>query len=516
MLHAVALASLAIAALPASAQGFRIDGFKLDGQNPLGEAASQAVLKPFIGEAAGIERLQEAASALETELRNKGWGFYRVTLPPQEAQGMITLKVLGFKVGSVTVKGNRQFSDENIRASLPPLKEGEVPNSLALARSLAVANENPSKRVTAAFREGKAPDTIDVNLEAADSRPYYGFAVLNNSGAKGPTGRFRSTVGVSHANLFGLDHQFTATATSSPGHWNAVKQFGLNYRAPVYAFGGMVTGYYSYSTTSSGVIANAFNVTGGGKFGGLSYTQYFAPRGDYRDYVTIGIDDKHFLSNTTFIQANARVGALDTRTRPLSLGYVGRMEEKWGNWGFNVDYARNLRGGRDNTNAAYATSNANATTQWHAWRFGADANWQLPRNWLLTGRIKGQTTNRPLLSGEMFGVGGSSSVRGVEERIVSGERGWQTNLEITTPGFFDNRVRAVGFWDMGRISRIQPAPGVLGSESVASLGAGLRWNMATSFGLSMSANVDYGRVIRGTAAYPRGHDKLHFSLTARY
>ena len=490
--------------------------FKVEGENPIGEAQAQRVLQAFTGEAPTLDRLQEASAALEKALRDAGYGFFRVNLPPQETSGTITLKIIQFPIGKLTLSNNKFFDDANIRASVPALTQGQTPNTQRLARALAVANENPAKRLTAAFKEGSVPDTIDVALEVADNRPWYGFMQLNNSGTGGNTGRWRVTGGLSHANLWNLDHQGTLTYTTSPEHWNEVKQFGFNYKAPIYALGGMITAYYSYSTVFSGVVADAFRVTGGGRFGGISYTQYLAPRGDYRDYVTLGIDDKYFINDTRFIQSNAALGG-NARTRPLTATYTGRYEQKWGSVGFNVDYARNWRSGANNTDAAYVASpRAGASSAWSAWRGGLDALYALPADWSLNAKLRGQAARVPLLSGEQFGLGGVGSVRGVPDRAISGESGFSSTLEVLSPQWnvWDGGLRALGFVEGGKVYREYRgiAPTTPLKDSIASTGLGLRYSYKTL----LSINLDYGRVISPSATIKRGTDKLHATFIIKY
>ena len=146
----IALATLALAAIahPAHAQisspppaeaSFTVSGYAVEGDNPLGEAQTQAALAPFVGQHVGIERLQQAATALETLLRENGYGFYRVVLPPQDIGGVIRLQMFRFTVGTVEIKGNQFFSNDNILRSLPQLATGSSPNTNALARDLALA-----------------------------------------------------------------------------------------------------------------------------------------------------------------------------------------------------------------------------------------------------------------------------------------------------------------------------------------------------------------------------------------
>jgi hemolysin activation/secretion protein len=474
----------------------------------------------------GLDRLQAAAEALERALHDAGFGFYRVILPPQESGEVVALKVLAFVLGQVTVKSNQFFSEPNIRASLPALREGASPNTLTLARDLALANENPAKRVVAAFRPGEKPDTLDANLEVADSRALSGFAQLANSGTAA-TGISRLTFGASHANLFDRDHQITATYTFSPEQLSAVKQWGVFYRAPVYGIGGMVSAYWTESNVSSGTAAGV-NITGGGRFAGIQYTQYFAPRGDYRDYFTISFDDKQFNNNVTIAGAGAAPAAnacARIASRPITGSYSGRYEGADLTVSFNADYARNFPGGTRNAQADYdncnppADASKNLTAAWSMLRFGGDAGWRLAGDWLLAGRVRSQFTGNALIAGEKFGVGGAQSVRALNERALAGDTGVSGSIELWTPPMWAG-IRWLAFYDAGRVKTLQPAPGSLSYEAVASVGFGMRWSYQTQ----MSLALDYGVVVQGNAPNAdvtnrqnvRGHDRLHLNLVMKF
>src|SRR4051812_47895671 len=79
-------------AMPAAAPAavFAIKGFKVTGDNPLGDGETSRVLAPFLRANATIETLQQATTALETELRAKGFGLHRVALPPQDVGDTVT------------------------------------------------------------------------------------------------------------------------------------------------------------------------------------------------------------------------------------------------------------------------------------------------------------------------------------------------------------------------------------------------------------------------------------------
>lgn len=539
-----ALAIAACIASPATlaqadAQGptFVVSAYRVEGENPLGETAARNILAGFTGEKVSLDQLQAAAAALERALHDAGYGFYKVVLPPQDSERVVVLRVLAFTIGSVRVRNNEFRDEANVRTSLPELKEGASPNTLRLARDLALANENPGRRVVSAFRAGAKPDTVDATLEVNDSRPLTGFAQLANTGTAA-TGMQRLTVGASHSNLFDRDHQLTATYTWSPEQQSKVRQWGAFYRAPLYGWGGMLSAYYTESNVQSGTAAGVA-ITGGGQFGGVQYTQYFAPRGDYRDYLTIGYDFKLFESNVL----GAPVGCARIGSRPLSLSYAGRYEGADQVLTFNIDGVRNLPGGIANAQAHYDACNApadaskNFSAAWSALRLGGDLAWRLPRDWQLAARLRYQAAAQALIPGEKFGIGGAQSVRALGERALVGDSGVQFSAEVWTPALAGG-ARFLVFYDYGRVKNYLPlagfisyssAPpgvallsghGLTSYDSVGSVGIGLRWQYEATFALSL----DFAQVVQGNAPSAdvlnlqnvRGHNRLHLNALLRF
>ena len=488
---------------------FSVTGFVVEGDNPLPETLTQSSLAPYVGSHHGIERLQEAATALETVLRAQGFGFYRVVLPPQDIGGVIKLQMFKFTLGNVVVKGNQVFSNENILRSLPELASGSSPNTYRLARDLSLANESPSKRANVTFKQGDVADTIDATVDVVDSKTLTGFVTLNNTGTAA-TGYNRLTAGISHTNLFDRDQQGTITYTTSPSDPGRVHQYGGYYRAPIYGWGGMLSAYYTASSVDSGVVANSINVTGRGEFAGVQYTHYFAPQGDYRSFLMLSLDDKHFDNSGITTIAGTPLFP-DYRTRPFTVSYTGRIEKKWGLGGFNVDFAHNLNFGGGMDTASYVANRAGASPGWGALRYGADLAMPLPSNWLFNTRLRGQISGDSLVPGEQFGIGGAQSVRGLTERVLAGDSGVQGSIEFWTPALAEN-TRALLFYDFGQIRRHNDI--VLASATVSSVGAGLRWSMGNSW----SASLDFAHVLSGNGNLPAGtsRDRAHFSLNWRY
>lgn len=484
---------------------FPVTGYAVEGENPLSAAETEALLGPYRGEQVTLDQLQSAAAALESELKARGFGFLRVVLPPQEARGVIRLRVLSFRLDAIRVSGNRAFDRDNVLQALPALQSGESPNLREVARAQSLANDHPARQVTVTLHQGGQPDTVDAEVAVSERAPQQFFASLDNSGSK-DTGRLRLGVGYQHANLFNRDHALTFSYTTSPGHAGEVRQYGMHYRAPVYSMNGALTAYYTRSDTNSGTVAQFFSVSGSGEFYGLRWTHQLLPVRGYSHTAEIGVEQRHFFNDVSF--AGAPIGT-DVASRPLILRYAGQYQAAGFGLRHSIELARNLRGGSDNRDAHYAANRAGADTHWQAWRYALEIS-QALGNWAAVARLKGQASRDALIPGEQFGLGGAASVRGLPERDASGESGHALNLELHTPQLAEG-LRALAFVDAGRV-RPRPASSAQPRQNALSAGFGVRYQWRQNLSLA----ADWARLLDGTEATGGNHSRLHAALVYRF
>jgi hemolysin activation/secretion protein len=494
---------------------FVIRGFDITGENPLADGEVSRILAPYLRTDATIDTLQKATAALEAALKERGFSLYKVALPPQEVGKSVTLNIVKFVIGKVTIEGRNRFSEANIRASIPELEEGASPNFQALAVQTTIANESQGKQLQVALKESDDADKIDVRIVVKEAKPW-NFSVSESNTGSTATGNDRLTLAGSHSNLFDLDHQMTAAYTTSLQRAGDVRQLGLNYRIPLYRRGAVLGVNYTHSD----VVGNfgTFSSTGAGQTLGLIYNHYLPPDGGYRSYIGLGLDDKQF--DVTQINGAPLAGQLVRRSRPLTLGYTARVESDSVVWGYNVDLVANLPGGSGTDLLSYQSEDARiGSVNWKLLRGGANyltgfANGAM---WGVRGQI--QLSPDALISGEQFGLGGSASVRGTGERPISGDSGLLVSTELTSrelaPG-----LRLLGFVDAGWLSNRNPNGNPKpANDSLSSAGVGLRYAVS-----SVTVSADFGRVIggstlpfvAGSGSPQTGDQKLHVNLSARF
>ena len=498
---------------------FAIRGFDVTGDNPLSGDETTRVLAPFLRTDASIETLQKATAALEATLKERGFALHRVVLPPQSVGQTVQLQIVTFVIGKVSIEGlkdNQNYSEANIRASLPELAEGTAPNFKTLAVQTAIANESQGKQVQIALKEAEEADRIDARIVVTEAKPWNFAASLANTGSRS-TGRDRLTLSGSHANVFGLDHQFTGAYTTSIERTSDVQQMGFNYRIPLYRAGGVLGMSYTRSTVVGDF--GALRSTGAGQTMGINYSHYLPPDGGYRSYVTLGLEDKRF--DITEISGVPIPGQAVRRSRPLSLGYTARVESNTASWGYNTDLVANMVSGSGNNLTAYRTEDTRINTA--AFKvLRANANYlgaMGAGGWLWGVRGQFQYSADALISGEQFGLGGASTIRGTGERPISGDKGLLVSLEVTTPDLQPG-LRLLGFVDAGWLRNNSPNGNPKpASDKLASAGLGLRYTLG-----ALGFSAEWGRIVSGSVlanagnpAIPKaGDSKFHVNLTARF
>ena len=503
------LAIMSSATHAADALGkFPVEHFVVTGANPLSAAETDRVLAGHLGAQRGLNDLSAAAKALEEALRSHGSLFHRVLLPPQTIEhATVTLRVEPFNVATVTVTGNQHFSVENVRRAVPQMRTGPPPPVQPLTRSLLLANDNPARHISLNLKESAAPDAVDAELVVQDRKPWTVFANASNVGTN-DAGRTRLAVGVQDANLLDHDDALALSYTTSVEDPSSVKQWGANYKVPLYSLGGVTALYYAHSDVDSGRIQNVFDVSGAGDFYGVSYTQYLMDIASLRQQVSLALDDRDFQNNVSFL--GTPIGS-DVRSRPASLRYQVSYRGQGIGAGLALGYSRNLHGGSHNDAGSYRRVRAGAHQDWGAWHYSGHLTVALPWAMQLRAALEGQYAGEALIPGEQFGIGGASSVRAFEERSITGDDGIFATLELYAPPL-GYGVQLLGFVDGGRVHRHSVQAGELRNDTVVSAGVGARWQWRDNVALSL----DGAHEITAPSTVGAGRAKVHFNLFVRY
>lgn len=471
---------------PADVPRFAIRQFLIEGNVHLSSDALTAAVGAYIGDNGDFSVIQKAVNAVLNAYKTAGYETVRVVIPRQEIDnGVVHLQVIEARLGRVWVQGNQFFDTANILRALPALHEGEIPSIRDLGIVLRLSNENYAKQAQVTFRQGEDPHTVDAVVAVADARPWHAVVSLDNTGNE-QTGNWRLGFAYMQGNVFNRDHMLSAQFVTSPDHWNDVRIFGLNYRIPLYGLGGALELSAGSSSVDSGVVnttAGSYGISGSGDNLGIHY-DYLLPRiREWDQRLTAGFDDLFFHNSVTLQGFSSGSLVPDTEVHDLNLAYSGFIRQPEREWGLRVGLHHNIPGGQDGNDRAFRAARQSADAHYTLLRYDAHLTQQLPANWQAHVQLNGQLTSDALISGEQFGIGGASSVRGFEERALSNDKGHRVSLELHTPDFGNLingaglKLHALAFVDTANANRNFALPGEAMRQHLTSAGPGLRGSL---------------------------------------
>ncbi|MFJ3057976.1 ShlB/FhaC/HecB family hemolysin secretion/activation protein [Herbaspirillum sp. NPDC087042] len=530
-----------VAAQPAPAvtatteERFDIRAFVVQGNTLLSAAQVQEAVAPFSGKGRVYGDIQRALEALENAYRSAGYTAVQVRVPEQElTSGDVRLDVVETVIGKVIVSDNHHFSEKNIRASIPSLKEGEAPNLRRISESVQLANDNPAKQLNVTLTAVEATDQIDATVSVKDDPPVRLMVNIDNTGT-GDTGHWRTGVALQHSNLFDRDQVATVAYTTSPDSPSGAKVdlYSLGYRVPLYAMGDSIDFIYGKSNVSSGqtlAVNSTLDITGRGEVYALRWNHYFARSGEWGSKLVFGADYKK-VDSSCAINGGALTGAsINTcqpySTLPLSVAYSAQRQGVGQIIDYNIGIARNMA-----ISQARYSDTLQVTDRYSLFTGGRQsmdnfivirggASWfkGLADDWQMRLASTMQVSPHALPPVEQFGLAGANAVRGFTERAVAADSGVVINSELYTPDLLAKRdlkgsMRLLAFVDAGRgaNNNVTASSSVPSTLTLASIGAGLRYALGRDFNL----RLDVARVLLNgnSATEQRGDLNAHLSAT---
>lgn len=495
---------------------FEIQRYLIEGNTLLSLSELDKILRPFTGKDRDFGNIQQALEALQDAYAGRGYNAVRVSIPEQDLRaGQVRLRVVEAKIRRVQVQGNRFFNEKNVRAGLPSLKEGGVPNTKTISKDAQLDNENPSKQVTVALQAADDPGQVDATVRVTDEKASRISAYVDNTGTPS-TGNYRLGLGYMNSNLFNGDDVLNVQAITSPSHASDVKIFGAGYRIPIYRWSGIVDVIAGYSSVNSGTVQGLFNVSGSGDVFGLRYTQLLGRFESYEHRASLGLDYRAYKNAVTLVDTSTPL-VPDITVRPVALAYLGRFSRVGQDLSFNVSYSHNIPGGANGDDAAFAATGQRdqATPNYNIVREGVAFSQLLPSDFIFRAVANAQQTHDILVAGEQFGMGGADSVRGYYEREVANDNGWRLSLEAYSPDFgswFGSswRARALIFTDAARGHDNTPQQNP--DNKLGSFGLGVRANM----GKSLAFRLDGAYVTQDAGTRLKGDMRVHFAAAFSY
>ena len=510
---------------PAAAAPTLVDvkRWAVEGNTLLPTAEIDQSLAGYTGPAT-LERLRSAAATVQTLYRRAGYGGVVAFLPEQDLKdGRVLIRVVEGRLARVDIADNKQYSTENIRASLPSLTPGVTPNVRRIDAEIQLANENPSKTVQVLLQPGETPGAIVAAVTVQEQPVQHITARVDNTGGAS-IGRWRAALGWQHANLAGRDQVLAAEVQTAPQDPSAVRVFSSSYRMPLYGSAMAFDAYGAWSNVDAGKVGTAAGdlaFSGKGSIVGLRLSNYLPRYSNVDQRLLTGFEARTYRNTCTIDglpQDACGAAGASVAVQPVSLTYTAQAAGEV-RWGFSIGLHHNLGSG-----GAHARAE-----DFEAVRQGSKRRYTLLRSstqvalplgeWAsFAARLNAQASSQPLVPGEMFGAGGAASVRGFEERELSGDSGATLSLELqgrnlagdgsTTPHGAD--IRLLTFADAGYVQNELGAPCLAGRSHcrMGSLGIGLRANWP-----SLTLRLDIARAMSTASTTAKGDARAHAGLT---
>jgi hemolysin activation/secretion protein len=491
---------------------------------------------------------KEMEVAIIKYCRSLGHAVVDVFFAEQEVvNNTIQLAVIEGKIGGIGVRntGHKWFSDELVLRDIHSRVGGVIMQN-QLDSDMNWLNQNRYNSLGAfdgSFRDVKAELTpgeklgeVNVTNVVEDRFPFRPFVGYENSGIP-VIGRDQFFAGFEWANVFGLDQRLNYQYTTDED-FDKYSAHIASYSIPFpWQHELTILGTYAEINPNFSLFGPTFSslhINNGslyqisGRYGITLPTWH-----TLKQKLTAGFDYKHintplfFGTSSTLVLSSNLVDVAQ-----FTLGYQAVLSDHHGSTAFSLQTVYSPGGlTANNHNADYnisSSGNPNIHDSYFYSQIELRRETLLPGgfSWMLRGM--GQISDSSLYASEVFGAGGFSSVRGYDERTVTGDDGWLVQNELRTPQFVVGNltekanakdwIQGLVFCDYGGVIQLNPTTGQNPDDQLLSVGVGLRYQMADNFHL----RVDYGyQLKRGYLSDPnnlltQNHGQFEIGIEISY
>ena len=232
---------------------------------------------------------------------------------------------------------------------------------------------------------------------------------------------------------------------------------------------------YAVHSDSDIAVVGGTNVIGKGDLAGLRLIRSLGGGDGFYHSLTLGFDWKSFKEDVILGSDRA---AAPIEYFPLMASWRGDWSGETRRSDLTFSGVLGVRGLGDDK-WAFDAKRYNARPSFFTVKVDASHTEELVHDLQLMARLSAQWTDRPLISNEQFGIGGSNTVRAYRESEAMGDYGLATQLEMRSPPLLADwpgvdELRLYGFWDAGFVGIHDPLPGQKGENLLMSAGVGGR------------------------------------------
>lgn len=411
-----------------------ISGFTFEGNTLFTSQQLEEVVKPWANKTLQISELQDAAVAIQ-DFYSAHQRIAQATLPPQEIKnGIVLIKILEGKMGSVIVEPvdttgqtSQRFSTERAKNYITTGVAGGIYiNTQAAERAMLLLNEVAGVSATGAFEQGSEPGLSNFKVKLSDTPWFSGQAALSNYGSAS-TGATQAIANLSLNNLSGIGDQINLNAIQSQGSGYVVG----NYIAPIGYDGwkvGVQSSYLEYMTLPNW---NSSAPSAGSAATFQANTTYALQRSQSANSTAkLSIENRSYNNVQTAPSITTLSSYQLTATNASISGDWATSEGSIVN--YSAGYVFGHLGIRDLAQSQQDQNGVGTAGSYSKWTFSLSHSQDLPflGNTTWTNSVYGQLANKNLNSSEQIYMGGAYGVRAYPTSQGGGSQGAILSTEL--------------------------------------------------------------------------------------
>lgn len=451
------------------------------------------------------------------------------------AQGILPIRILEAPVSAVTSAyydvnnvpshPNSRYLRESALKGWSPVQEGKVINRKQMDNYINLLNLNPDRYVAAVVSRGTEPNSLAVNYNVYEAKPWHFFIQVDNSGTKDI--QWRPKFGVINTNLLGYDDKFTAIYQTTPDStWDDEYAIYGNYDFPILGPKlrlNLYAGYNEFNITDPDI-----NFLGSGTFtGGILRYNAMQHKDWFFDVTgTLGYEESK-------INPDIALPGLDTDIN-MTLWGVGTELYKTTDMK-DTFLGFNMVGLLDSSDAIEMnnTRTGGASDDFHIYYLNGRQSRYLDTDKIqrLSASVRFITSDDRLVPAKMTSFGGMYTIRGYDEYeiVVDGGLisslqyeydlarkeqvdlfGQETSEQMEKP--FIKKLAPLLFLDYGQARIKDATPAEDTDQELASCGGGIILELGDNF----TGTVYYGYPLIATEDTRSGKGRVHTGFLLRW